>query len=32
MDKRQADVIKITKGLCIFFVVLGHTMIPSIRN
>jgi len=32
MDKRQSDVIKIAKGLCIFLVVLGHTMIPSIRE
>lgn len=32
MDKRQADVIKIAKGICIFLVVLGHTMIPSIRD
>lgn len=32
MDKRQADVIKIAKGLCVFLVVLGHTMIPSIRE
>lgn len=32
MDKRQSDVIKIAKGMCIFLVVLGHTMIPSIRG
>lgn len=32
MDKRQSDIIKIAKGMCIFLVVLGHTMIPSIRG
>lgn len=32
MDKRQSDIIKIAKGLCILIVVFGHTMIPSIRN
>ena len=32
MDKRQSEVIKIAKGICIFLVVLGHTMIPSIRG
>lgn len=32
MDKKQSDVIKIAKGICIFLVVLGHTMIPNIRD
>ncbi len=32
MDKRQADVVKIAKGICIFCVVFGHTMIPSMRD
>lgn len=32
MDKRQADVIKIAKGISIFCVVLGHTMIPAMRE
>ena len=32
MDKRQSEVIKIAKGICIILVVIGHTMIPSIRN
>ena len=32
MDTTQSNVIKIAKGICIFLVVLGHTMIPSIRG
>lgn len=32
MNQKQDNIIRISKGLCIIFVVLGHTMIPSIRN
>lgn len=32
MDNQQGQILKAAKAIALFFVVLGHTMIPSIRN